>query len=66
MVPIQREGFDPDKLVQEVEETRSRIAVLLPDIDPGDLVLILQSVLRPVGSGRHFLFRQPRPGVYVP
>ena len=29
----------------------------LPDIDPGDLVLIRQSILRPFGSGKRFLLR---------
>jgi hypothetical protein len=57
---------DPDQLVKDVEETRLRIGASLPDIDPGDLVLILQSLLRPPGTGRRFFVRQVHPGVYVP
>ena len=48
-----------------VVELRDRIAPRLPDIDPGDLLLILQSLARPFGSGRRFLLREIRPGVYV-
>jgi hypothetical protein len=43
-----------------------RLRERLPDVDPGDLALILQSLLRPVGSGKRFFLRQLRPGVYVP
>jgi hypothetical protein len=60
------DSSDPDHLVTQVEEARRRIAGALPDIDPLDLVLILQSLLRPPGTGRRFLLRQVRPGVYVP
>ena len=35
-------------------EARQRVAPLVPDIDPGDLLLILQSLLRPIGTGRRF------------
>jgi hypothetical protein len=34
-------------------------------MDPGDLDLILSSLLRPFGSGRRFFLREVRPGVYV-
>jgi hypothetical protein len=42
-----------------------RLQPLLPDIDPGDLDLILTSLLRPFGSGRRFFLREVRPGVSV-
>lgn len=44
---------------------RDRLAPLVPDMDPGDLMLILESLLRPIGSGRRFLLREIRPGVHV-
>ncbi len=56
---------DPDSFARRVVEVRDRIAPSLPDIDPADLLLIVQSVLRPFGSGRRFLLREVRPGVYV-
>jgi hypothetical protein len=55
----------PEALVAKVCELRDRVAPLLPDLDPADLIVILQSILRPFGSGRRFLLRQIRPGVYV-
>jgi hypothetical protein len=58
--------LEPDALVRDVEEARYRLTPLLPGIDPGDLVLILQSLFRAPGTGRRFLLRQVRPGVYVP
>ncbi len=58
-------GFDSEAIIARVEEAKKRIAPLLPDIDPGDLDLILASLFRPFGSGRRFLLRQIRPGVYV-
>jgi hypothetical protein len=56
---------DPDDFAKRVIEVRDRIAPLVPDIDPGDLLLIIQSLLRPFGTGRRFLLREIRPGVYV-
>jgi len=53
------------ELVEKVLRLRERVAPLVPDVDPGDLILILQSLLRPFGSGRRFLLRQIRPGVHV-
>ena len=42
-----------------------RLQPLFPDMDPGDLDLILTSLLRPFGSGRRFFLREVRPGVRV-
>jgi hypothetical protein len=61
-----REDLDPEKLVERVLAARARVAPLLPDIDPGDLVLILESLLRPAGSGKRFFLRECAPGLYVP
>jgi hypothetical protein len=45
---------------------RDRLARELPDIDPGDLLLIIESLERPPGSGRIlFLKRDDRLGGYV-
>jgi hypothetical protein len=56
--------FDPAQLAGAVEAARERIAARLPEVDPGDLVLILQSLLRPIGTGKRFLLRR-RGGRYV-
>jgi hypothetical protein len=58
--------IDPAELARQVAAARARVGPLVPDIDPADLVLILQSLLRPPGSGRRYFLRQVRPGVYVP
>ncbi|MDB4983519.1 MAG: hypothetical protein JWM82_4271 [Myxococcales bacterium] len=50
--------FDPEKLAARVEREMARLGPRLPDIDPDDLALILQSVLRPAGSGRRFILRR--------
>ena len=52
-------------LVARVFRARDRVAPDLPDMDPGDLLLIVESLLRPFGSGRRFFLREIRPGVYV-
>jgi len=52
-------------LAKQIEEAKSRVAPLLPDMDPGDLDLTISSLLRPFGSGRRFFLRQVKPGVYV-
>ncbi len=38
----------------------------VPDMDPGDLLLILESLLRPPGWDRHFLLHPLRPGIHAP
>lgn len=50
---------------ERVREARDRLAPRLPDIDPGDLLLILQSLLRPAGWERRFFLRLERHGVHV-
>ena len=52
-------------LVAHIEEARQRVAPLLPDVDPGDLLSILECLYRPFGSGKVFFLREERPGVYV-
>ncbi|NOT32368.1 MAG: hypothetical protein HOP15_18130 [Planctomycetes bacterium] len=65
MQPKNQHSDDFDAVLKRVEEERSRLAVLLPDIDPGDLHAILVAIFQPWGMGRGIFVRQIRPGVYV-
>jgi hypothetical protein len=60
------DALSPEELREQTMALRDKLAPLLPDVDPGDLVLILQSLLRPVGSGRRFLLRKLPSGGHVP
>ena len=60
------DSYDPEQLVRDVEAARRRLAPQVADMDPGDVVLILQSVLRAPGTGRRYFLREIAPGVYVP
>lgn len=55
----------PHIAAEELATAMRRLQPLLPDMDPGDLDLILTSLLRPFGSGRRFFLREVRPGVRV-
>jgi len=55
-----------DQLADRVEALRARLAPRLPDIDPGDLLLILHCLTTPWGRDRRIFLREVRPGVYVP
>ena len=46
---------------QRVLEARDRIQDRVPDIDPADLLVILQSLLRSNPVPRHFLLRKLGP-----
>jgi hypothetical protein len=55
----QRQGAEDSELFAErLEKEVARLAPRLPEIDPDDLVLIVQSVLRPLGSGRRSILRR--------
>jgi hypothetical protein len=56
---------DPAAFSARVLAVRDELAPLLPDIDPGDLLVILHSMLRPLGTGCRFLLREISPGVHV-
>ena len=58
-------GSWPGAMAEELAANKRRLQPLLPDMDPCDLDLILASLLRPFGSGRHFFLREVRPGVRV-
>jgi hypothetical protein len=57
--------LDAHEFAARVLAVRERVAPLLPDMDPGDLIAILHCLLRPLGSGHRFLLREIRPGVHV-
>jgi hypothetical protein len=57
--------FDPEQFASDVRAEVKRLTPLLPDIDPDDLVLIVQCKLRPFGTGRRYFLREQSPGVYV-
>ena len=48
----------PEDLASRCLELRDRLLPRLPGIDEGDLLLILQSLLQPPGSGRRFFLRR--------
>ena len=52
-----------ERLLEQVEMERRRLAPILPDVDPADLHSILVGILRPWGLGRRFFIKQVRPGV---
>ena len=55
-----------EDLLRRCLELRDGLSPRLPDIDPGDLLLLLQSLLRPIGSGRSFFLRPLGGGGHVP
>ena len=57
--------FDVEAFTSNIMKERDRLAPLLPEIDPGELVLILQSVLRPFGTGRSYFIRKTKEGRFV-
>jgi hypothetical protein len=52
-------------LAARIDELRRRVEQLVPEVDPGDLLLILENLIRGPGSGRALFLRQARRGVYV-
>ena len=56
---------DAERLARRVREAQQRLAPRLPDMDPGDLGLILEALFRPPGSGRRFFIRANGPRGYV-
>lgn len=59
------EGSDIEDFIRRVEELRDRLAPRFPDIDPGDLLLIIKGLLRPPGPRRRMFLHKARPGSYV-
>jgi hypothetical protein len=63
---LRADARSASRLARRLLRERDRVAPLVPDIDPGDLLMILNARLRPFGHGRRLFLRQIRPGVYVP
>ena len=57
--------FDPEQFAADVRAEFAVMAAKFPEIDPGDLLLIVQCKLRPFGTGRRYFLREAAPGVYV-
>jgi hypothetical protein len=55
----------PRRSPSDIDRDIRRAAALLPDIDPGDLDLIVRSLARPFGTGRRFFLREIAPGVRI-
>jgi hypothetical protein len=56
------EKENPEAFALRLESEVARLAPRLPGIDPDDLILIVQSILRPLGSGRRFILRRAGTG----
>ena len=61
MSPEEREEF-----VKKVLAARDRLQPRFPDIDPGDLLQILESLLLPPSADRRFFIRPLPGGGHVP
>jgi len=57
-------ALSPAKFTARVETLYRELQPQLPEVDPGDLLLILQTMLRPLGSGRIFLLKRRPDGGY--
>ncbi len=55
-----------EEFARRVLAARDRLGDRFADVDPGDLLLIVECLLRPPGSGRRFFLHELRPGVHVP
>jgi hypothetical protein len=58
-------AFDGDELARRVDEARLRVRPSVPDMDEQTLVTILTSLLRPFGTGKHFLLKRRDGGGFV-
>lgn len=50
--------METEELIAKLKEAMARVGPKVPDIDPGDLMLILQFVMTPFGDGKIFLLKQ--------
>jgi hypothetical protein len=50
--------LSPKALAAELQRLQAELRPKLPDIDPQDLLLILHSILRPVGTGRRIFLKR--------
>ena len=63
--PIAPPPADPEARVRQIDELYRRVVDRVPNLDQGDLRLILGTLLQPPGTGRRFFLRELRPGVHV-
>lgn len=61
MEPAENAG----EFVERVVALRDRLAPRFPDIDPGDLLLIVKAIIRGPGTRRRMFLHKLRRGVYV-
>jgi hypothetical protein len=54
-------SLSPEELSRRVREVHARIAPQVSDLGPGDVMLTLECMLRPWGSGRRFFLRESDP-----
>ena len=57
---------DQERFIKRVLAERDKLQLRFPDIDPEDLLLIVESVLRPRKSGRRYFVRPLPGGGHVP
>jgi hypothetical protein len=50
--------MDPEELIAKMQELAARVRPKVPDMDYGDLLLILQNIIQPFGSGSIFLIKE--------
>lgn len=50
--------METEELIAKIKEAMARLEPRLPEMDPGDLALILQCIIQPFGSGRIFLLKE--------
>jgi hypothetical protein len=53
------------KLIRQVKEAQAWLEPKFPDMDPGDLTLILECMFRPWHSGQKFFLRPREDGLHV-
>jgi hypothetical protein len=58
MQPSPPSSEELELFAQRLEKVVAWLVPRLPEIDPDDLILIVQSILRPPGSGRRFILRR--------
>jgi hypothetical protein len=65
MPPLADVPFDVEAYAQKVRDEFERLRGQIPGVDDGDLLLILQSIHRPFGTGRRYFIRKDANGRYV-
>ncbi len=61
----QIDGTDSEALARAIEVLVAELSPKLPDLEVSELIMHLEALLRPVGTGRRFFLKETRPGVFV-